>query len=209
MSYSSRPFSSNNRTRGKFYSTTLRPISYYSPKINNIPITTYRTYTLSNSLSYLCPEKNRENNKKKIRSSPFYNREKSLRIQDEIDWINNLIIRKNKINKFGVSNSNNYFSKDEEKENPELMRSRIRLNQINQIYNDINEITYKEFKYNDYKDNNCPLITLAKYKKNEIFSKSEIDNYNHKVFMNQMNNFKKNYGINRWKNDFKNKFKDY
>ena len=217
MSYNSRPCSANNKTRKKFYLTTLNPISFYSSKNNGVyNNTTQRTYTLNNSSSRLFhgnKQKFEKSIKNKIRPSLFYNNGKSLRIQDEIDWINHLIIRKSRMNKYINSNRNNYDIKDEEKENSELGRSKMRFNQINTINNDIDKIKFKEFKYNDssfsHRENIYPLFIITKFKKNGIFSKTEIDNYNHKIFMKQMNNFKKSYGINKWKNDFKNKFKEY
>ena len=73
-----------------------------------------------------------------------------------------------------------------------------------------NETRYKKFNYIDShlcRDEN-PLIVKTKYRKNRILTKNDIDNFNHRLFMNQMTNFKNN-EINRWKKDFNNKFNQY
>jgi hypothetical protein len=233
MTYNPRSSSSYSRKSINFYSTTLHPPSYYSPKKslyfqrNNI------TYTLDSSpksenrnIDNINKEKNiglfsSSSNMKRIKASPFYNNEKSLRLQNEIDWINKIVTRKAIINKINTeanlnSNSMNDFINNEEKEISDLLRNKIKIEQLNnQLSNRHNKsynLKYKQFNYVDpcsfSKKDSIPLIIATKYKKSGLFSKNDFDNYNHKIFMNEMIKFKNN-GVNKWRKDFNNKFNEY
>ena len=221
MCYYPRSSSSYSRTASNFYLTSLHPPSYYSPKNNLYTQNNYRTYIINSSPN----TSNRDTNKNleksidvfrsninKLRSSPFYNNEKSLRLQDEIDWINKIVSRKTKINKIVEANTLNNFIKDEENEISDMLRSKKRFEQLNNINNDINKLKYQNYNYIDsylsHRDDPYPLIITTKYKKNGLFSKNDIDIFNHNVFMNEMINFK-NDGINKWKKDFQSKFNEY
>ena len=224
MCYSPISSPSYSRTYNNFYLTSLHPPSYYSYKNSLNSPKNNRTYFINSSPNTLNSDYNynlensADNFRKSInrlRSSPFYNNEKSLRIQNEIDWINKIVTRKPNINKnveVETSTYNNNCIKDEEKDINNLLRSKIRVEQLNNINNEINRLMYKKLNYADYligcKDDTYPLIITTKYKKNGIFSKNDVDDYNHKVFMNEMINFKQN-GINKWKKDFQSKFNEY
>jgi len=221
MCYYPRSSSSYSRTSTNFYLTSLHPPSYYSPKNNLYTQNNYRTYIINSSpnTSNRDTNKNLEksidvfrSNLNKLRSSPFYNNEKSLRLQDEIDWINKIVSRKTKINKIVEANTLNNFIKDEENEISDMLRSNKRFEQLNNINNDIDKLKYQKYNYIDsylsHREDPYPLIITTKYKKNGLFSKNDIDIFNHKVFMNEMINFK-NDGINKWKKDFQSKFNEY
>ena len=87
----------------------------------------------------------------------------------------------------------------------------MRLELLNNINNEI-KTKYKKYNYIDYyidnRKNPYPLTINKKSKNNGIFSKNECDNYNHKLFMNEMINLR-NDGIKRWKKEFNNKFNEY
>ncbi len=225
MSQYPRSSSSYSRTGTStiFYLTTLHPPSYYSPKNNLLFQQTNRTYTLNSTP--MSPNKNNDiynnhsknidflsSNKKRSRASPFYNNEKSLRLQDEIDWINKIVTKKSKINKIMETNSTNYFNKNEEKELGNLLRNKNTFDHLYNIKNASYNSKYKKFNYVDLysfnDDNSIPLIISTKYRKNGLFSKNDFDNYNHKIFMNEMIKFRNN-GLNKWKKDFNNKFNEY
>ena len=107
---------------------------------------------------------------------------------------------------------NNYIKKEEEEIN-ELLRSKIRIEKLNNLFNEINNRN-KQKKFNyirtslDYNNNLYPFNINRKNKNSRLFNKNSSDVYNHRNFMTEMINFK-NEGINKWKNDFKNKFKEY
>ena len=222
MSYYPRSSSSYQRTNNNFYITSLHPSSFYSPKNNSICKANIRTYVMNDSPkspnkdSYNTIEKSINifrSNINRAKPSPFYNNEKSLRLQDEIDWINKIVSNKTKINKLVESNNKNNNINNEEKEMDTLLRSKIRSEELNNINNDINnKLKYKKFNYIDYylnnRENLYPLNININSKNKRLFSKNEYDNYNHKIFMNEMINFK-NDGIKRWKNEFNNKFDKY
>ena len=225
MDYSRSLSSSNRKTNTNFYLTTLHPPSFYSPKRLPIYQPLGRTYTTDYSPANKDKEKDYNNiyneksinifrsNINKSKASPFYNNEKSLRIQDEIDLLNKLISGKTKINKLVETNSKNNLIKKEEDEISELLRSKIRIEKLNNIYNDINNrsrpINFNYIRTNfDYNSNPYPFNSNRKYKNRRLFTKNSSDIYNHRNFMTQMINFK-NEGINKWKNDFKNKFNEY
>ena len=225
MYYPSSLSSSNRKTNKNFYSTTLHPPSFYSPRRLPVYQPLGRTYTVDYSPAIKNKDKDDNNiyseksinifrsNINKSKASPFYNNEKSLRIQDEIDLLNKLISGRTKINKIVETNSKNNLIKKEEDEISEILRSKIRIEKLNNIYNDINNRSKpKTFNYVrtyfDYFDNPYPFNVKRKYKNNKLFTKNSSDIYNHRNFMTQMINFK-NEGINKWKNDFKNKFNEY
>ena len=215
--------SSNMKANTNFYLTTLHPPSFYSPRRLPIFQSLGKTYTTD----YFPFNKDKDDNNiyneksidifrsniNKSKASPFYNNEKSLRIQDEIDLLNKLISGKTKINKLVETNSKNNLIKKEEDEISELLRSKIRIEKLNNIYNDINNrsrpINFNYIRTNfDYNSNPYPFNSNRKYKNRRLFTKNSSDIYNHRNFMTQMINFK-NEGINKWKNDFKNKFNEY
>ena len=95
-------------------------MTYYSPKrnLNQICPKLNKTYTTNFYSKYI--DKNIDNNNleksidnindykiynKRERASPFYRNEKSIRLQEEIDWMNNIVAGKYKINKMHGSNS--------------------------------------------------------------------------------------------------------
>ena len=227
MYYPRKLSSSNRKTNKNFYATTLHPHSFYSPRKLPVYQPLRRTYTLDYSQANINKDKDKDDNNiyneksinifrsniNKSKASPFYNNEKSLRIQDEIDLLNKLITRKTKINKLVEADSmNNYINKENGEIN-ELLRSKIRIEKLNNIYNDINNrsrpINFNYIRTNfDYNSNPYPFNSNRKYKNRRLFTKNSSDIYNHRNFMTQMINFK-NEGINKWKNDFNNKFKEY
>ena len=222
--YCPRPLSSSNmKTNTNFYLTTLHPPSFYSPRRLPIFQSLGKTYTTD----YFPFNKDKDDNNiyneksidifrsniNKSKASPFYNNEKSLRIQDEIDLLNKIIAGKAKINRLVEANSKNNLIKKEGEEINELLRSKIRIEKLNNIFNEINNRSKpKKFNYIrtyfDYNDNSRTLNINRKYKNNILFRKNSSDFYNHRDFMTQMINFK-NEEINKWKNDFKNKFNEY
>ena len=199
--------SSKNLSKNNFYSTSMKPISYYSSK-------SFQSKRRNSIDAYISKKNNYYSNKSpenldkkysknifksrinKSKPSPFYLHEKSARLQNEIDWINRLVHNK------AHGNIN------------ELIR-------INPSY--INK-TQKLIKFEDDKNdeitahmiNNMRLDNLKKIMKikdtlrngSVILNKRHIDNYNYKNFMYQMKKFKNN-GINKWRNDFKRKFYEY
>ena len=206
MSFYPRCLSSSKRINTIYNFTN--PNSYYLVIENPLPIKHNRTY--NNDFSFKFEEKNKcdtFNNSinifrsriNKSRPSPFYNNEKKLRLQDEIDLINKIVGTKTKINKFVEENAKNDLFKYEKNENYYQLRTER-----------LNGTRYKKFNYIDihlsHKKN--PSIINKKYRKNRLLSKNDIDNFNHRLFMNQMINFKNN-GINRWKKDFNSKFNQY
>ena len=214
MSFYPRCLSSSKRINTIYYFTN--PNSYYLVTENPLPIKHNRTYTID--FSFKSEEKDKcdtFNNSinifrsriNKSRPSPFYNNEKSLRLQDEIDWINKIVGTKTKINKFVEENAKNDLLKYAKNENYYQLRTERLTNSKNGINN---RIRFKKFNYIDshlsHKEN--PLIANTNYRKNRILSKNDIDNFNHRLFMNQMINFKNN-GINQWKKDFNSKFNQY
>ena len=218
MSYYPRSSSSYQRTNRNFYLTSLNPSSYYSPKkydsklnvrtydINEYPINRDSNNYYEKSINIFRSNINR------AKPSPFYNNEKTLRLQDEIDWINKIVSGKTKINKFIIDTRNNNIN-NEENESNTLLRSKMRLQLLNNINNEMNNRTKcNKYNYIDYffdnRKNPYPLNINIQSKNNGIFSKNECENYNHKLFMNEMINFK-NDGINRWKNEFYSKFSEY
>ena len=226
--YNPRSLSSSNRkTNSNFYLTTLHPPSFYSQRRLLIYQPLGRTYTTDYSPTNKDKDKDKDlnniyneksinifgSNINKSKPSPFYNNGKSLQIQDEIDLLNKLIGGKTKINKLVETNSMNNLIKKEENEINELLRSKIRIEKLNNIFNEINN-RGKPNKFNyiktyfDYNENPNHFNIKRKYKNNKLLSKNTSDIYNHRNFMTQMINFK-NEGINKWKNDFKNKFNEY
>ena len=221
MCYYPRSSSSYSRTSTSFYLTSLHPPSYYSSKINLYTPKNNRAYIINSSPNTSNRDTNNNlkksidifrSNINKLRSSPFYNNEKSLRLQDEIDWINKIVSRKSKINKIIETNTFNNFIKGEENEIRDIIRSQKRFEQLNNINNDINRLNYQKFNYIDsylsHREDPYPLIITTIYKRNGLFNKNDVDIFNHKVFMNEMINFR-NDGINKWKKDFQSKFNEY
>ena len=220
MSYYPRSSSSYQRTNRNFYLTSLSPpSSYYSPKNYNSK-QNIRTYMINDYPKSIKRDSNNyyeksinifRSNINKAKPSPFYNNEKTLRLQDEIDWINKIVSGKTKINKLVEAGAINNNINNEENGTNTLLRSKMRLQLLNNINNEI-KTKYKKYNYIDYyldnRKNPYPLTINIKSKNNGIFSKNECDNYNHKLFMNEMINLR-NDGINRWKNEFYNKFNEY
>ena len=204
--------SSSYKRNNTIYNFT-NPNSYYLLTENPLPLR--HIGTLTNDFSFKSEEKNKcvtLNNSTNIfrtkinksKPSPFYNNEKSLRLQDEIDYINKIVGTKTKINKFVEENAKNGSLKYAYNENYYQLRTERLKNKMN------NGTRYKKFNYIEpqlrHKKN--PLIINKKYRSNRILSKNDIDNFNHRLFMNQMNNFKNN-EVNRWKKDFISKFNQY
>ena len=223
MTYYQRPLSSYKNTIKSFYTTTLHPPSFYSPKRIPVCQSIRRTYTTN----YFSGENNKDNNniyektikifssnKNKSKPTPFYNNEKSLRIQDEINFLNSKVTRKSKINKLVEVNTMNNIFKKKQNEMSNLLRRKIRLEQLDNRYNDINN--RKNSKIFNYvgiylsnKGNNPYFFNINKnYERKGMFNNKDMDNFTHKIFMNQMINFK-NDRINKWKNEFRKKFNEY
>ena len=179
MCYYPRSSSSYSRTATNFYLTSLHPPSYYSPKNNLYTPNNYRTYIINSSPN----TSNRDNNNNLEKSIDFflsninklryYNNEKSLRLQDEIDWINKYSIQRKKINKIVEANTFNNFIKDEENEISDMLKSKKRFEQLNIINNDINRLKYQKYNYIDsylsHREDPYPLIITTKYKKEWYF----------------------------------------
>ena len=201
-SLSSSKYLSNNN----FYSTSFRPISYYSSISSQI------SHKNKRSINSFKPKNNYSNEttddsdinsinifKTRIhrtKPSAFYMHEKSLRLQDEIDWINRLVFNKSNIN----------FNK--------LMR--INPTYINKTQNIVKYEDEKDMEINQNLINNIRIENLNKIMKinnrlknsSVLLNKRSLDNYNYKNFMYQMNKFKNN-ELNKWKNDFHRKFNEY
>ena len=195
----------------RFYLTSFQPISYYS---SNPPQTTYRD---NNTLRFFNNQSESKENYddikdnfnntmdifrskiNKTRPSPFYLHEKSLRINDEIDWVKKLIYSKSnlnvnkliRINPSYLKNVDNIIEKEKEEREKEISEHIINgmrienLNKIIKINNRLNNRT-----------------------RNSLLNKRGIDNYNYKNFMYEMTKFKNN-GVNKWKTDFRRKFSEY
>ena len=213
-----RALSSNKsyiHNNNKFYSTSFQPISYYSSlnsKLSqenkmdlNFPYPGKTLYLNESKENY---EENSDKvnyNKEIFRSgvkrtkhSPFYSNEKSLRLQDEIDWINKLIKNKSNLNiskliRINPAYINNNIdlifekeNEEREKEVSEHLINGMRLENLNKIIRINNRLKNRDV----------------------LLNKRGIDNYNYKNFMYQMNKFKYK-GISKWKNDFYRKFSEY
>ena len=211
-----RALSSNKSYRqykNNFYSTSFQPISFYSSSNyklfkenetdNNFPYQRKTTYQNESKENY-------DENLDKInysidiygskvnRESPFYTNKKSIRLQDEINWVNRLIKNKSNMNiskliKINPAYLNNNIDiilqkekEEREKEVSEHLINGMRLENLNKIIRINNRLKTRD-------------ITL---------NKRGIDNYNYKNFMYQMNKFKYK-GVNKWKNEFKRKFNEY
>ena len=202
-----RSISSNKSYKTKkFYTTSFQPISYYSSLSNLSP----KNKKIINSFNQ---DECKENLDKKnysidifrsrlnrTKPSPFYIHEKSVRLREEIDWINKLIYSKSnlninkliKINPSYLKNIDNVIKKEEEereKEISEHLINEMRIENLTKIIEINNRLKNKDVL-------------------NVLISKRGIDNYNYKNFMYEMNKFKNN-GINRWKNEFNRKFNEY
>ena len=211
-----RALSSNKsyrQNKNNFYSTSFQPISFYSSSNyklfkenetdNNFPYQRKTTYQNESKENY-------DENLDKInysidiygskvnRESPFYTNKKSIRLQDEINWVKKLIKNKSNMNiskliKINPAYLNNNIDiilqkekEEREKEVSEHLINGMRLENLNKIIRINNRLKTRD-------------ITL---------NKRGIDNYNYKNFMYQMNKFKYK-GVNKWKNDFKRKFNEY
>ena len=222
MSYYPRSSSSSSckRIKNNFYTKKLQSPPYTTPR--RVPIyQPRRTYTTN----YKSQVRNTDDNSfseksinifrskiNKLRTTPFYTNEKSLRIQDEIDYINKIVSRKTKVNKLCYTNTINNIKNNNEASN--LLRSKIKLEQFDNIKNEIaNRNIPTKFNYigtePNYKENNPYIFnTNKKYKRKGLFSSNAADYYNHKTFMNEMINFKNN-NINKWRIEFNKNFGKY
>ena len=196
----------------KFYQTSFQPLSYYSSNPSQLTDRNIRP------LKKIDQSESKENyddindkyninmeifrsNKKKNKPSPFYIHEKSLRLKEEIEWINKLIHSKTNLNVNKLIRINPSYlkiaddliekdyeerEKEKEKEISEHMINEIRIENLNKIIKINNRLKNRD----------------------SLLNKRGIDNYNYKNFMYEMNKFKNN-GINKWKNDFRRKFSEY
>ena len=194
----------------KFYTTSFKPISNYSSgcsqfyQNNKSIVNSYMENYIKESKENNPENLNNFNYSKDIfrsrinrtKQSPFYNHEKSLRLQDEIEWINKLIHSKSnlninkmiRINPHQLNYNYNILIKEEdgERDISENIINGMRIENLNKI-----------IKINNRLKNRDVLI-----------NKRSMDNYNYKNFMYQMNKFKSN-GMNKWKNDFNRIFNEY
>ena len=227
MCFSPRSFSPTyDCSKTNFYTTTLHPMSYYSPKRNLEQIYPKFNKTYSSNFYPEYIDKNVKNSNleksidnindykvynKRERASPFYRDEKSIRLQEEIDWMNNRVVGKSRINKMRGSNS---FCDLINNKGNDMNGSSCYLTNGGQLNNDKNKRKkYKKFNdsidsYLSYNKAPDPLIITTKYKKSGAFINRDLDKYNYNIFMKQMNNFKNN-GINRWRKEFNKKFNQY
>jgi hypothetical protein len=229
MSFSPRSLSPTYEgSKTNFYTTTLHPMSYYSPRRNlqQICPKINNTYTSNFYPEYI--DKNVQNNnlEKSIdnindyktynnreRASPFYRDEKSIRLQEEIDWMNAVVAGKSKIHKMHGSNS---FCELINNSRNDMNGSSCYLakgGQLNDFKNRIKRKKYKKFNdsidsYLSYNKAPDPLIITPKYIKSGTFTKNNLDKYNYNLFMKQMINFRNN-GIYRWRKEFNKKFNQY
>ena len=194
----------------KFYQTSFQPLSYYSSNPSQLTDRNIRP------LKKIDQSESKENyddindkyntnmeifrsNKKKNKPSPFYIHEKSLRLKEEIEWINKLIHSKTNLNVNKLIRINpsylkiaddliekDYEEREKEREISEHMINEIRIDNLNKIIKINNRLKNRD----------------------SLLNKRGIDNYNYKNFMYEMNKFKNN-GINKWKNDFRRKFSEY
>ena len=190
----------------KFYQTSFQPLSYYSSNPSQL---TNRDKKHSRKFDQSGSKENYDdiNDKYKInmelfrskmnknKPSPFYIHEKSLRLKEEIEWINKLIHSKTNLNVNKLIRINPSYLKiaddliekdNEEREISEHMINEIRIDNLNKIIKINNRLKNRD----------------------SLLNKRGIDNYNYKNFMYEMNKFKNN-GINKWKNDFRRKFSEY
>ena len=196
----------------KFYTTSFKPISNYSSgcsqfyQNNKSIVNSYMENYIKESKENNPENLNNFNYSKDIfrskinrtKQSPFYIHEKSLRLQDDIDWINKLIYSKsnlniNKLIRINPSYLNNNIDiilkkekEEKEKDISENLINGMRIENLNKI-----------IKINNRLKNRKTLL-----------NKRSIDNYNYKNFMYQMNKFKNN-GTKKWKNEFNRKFSEY
>ena len=229
MCFSPRSFSPTYEgLKTNFYTTTLHPMSYYSPKRNLDQINPKFNNTYTSNFYPGYKDKNVKNsnfeksldniNDYKVynnreRASPFYRDEKSIRLQEEIDLMNNIVAGKSKINKMRGSKS---FCELINNSGNDMNGSSCYLTKGGQLNNAKNKFKRKKYKkFNDSIDSYLsynkvpePLIITTKYRKSGAFIKNNIDKNNYSLFMKQMNNFKKN-GINRWRKEFNKKFNQY
>ena len=197
----------------KFYQTSFQPLSYYSSNPSQLTDRNIRP------LKKIDQSESKENyddindkyninmeifrsNIKKNKPSPFYIHKKSLRLKEEIDWINKLIHCKTNLNVKKLLRINPSYLKiaDDliEKEKEERER---------EIEKDISEYMINEIRIENL-NKIIKINNRLKNNRNSLLNKRGIDNYNYKNFMYEMNKFKNN-GINKWKNDFRRKFSEY
>ena len=194
----------------KFYQTSFQPLSYYSSNPSQL---TDRDKKPSRKFDQSGSKENYDdiNDKYKInmelfrskmnknKPSPFYIHGKSLRLKEEIEWINKLIHSKTNLNVNKLIRINPSYLKiaddlivkdneerEKEREISEHMINEIRIENLNKIIKINNRLKNRD----------------------SLLNKRGIDNYNYKNFMYEMNKFKNN-GINKWKNDFRRKFSEY
>ena len=194
----------------KFYQTSFQPLSYYSSNPSHLtdrdkkPLRKfYQSESKENhddiNDKYKINMEIFRSKMNKNKPSPFYIHEKSLRLKEEIDWINKLIHNKTNLNVNKLIRINPSYLKiadnliekekeerEKEKEISEHMINEIRIENLNKI-----------IKINNRLKN-----------RNSSLNKRGIDNCNYKNFMYEMNKFKNN-GIKKWKNDFRRKFSEY
>ena len=211
-STNSRSYYKNKSNRNnKFYETSFQPLSFYSSNPSQL---TDRDKKVLKKIDQSESKENYDdiNGKYNInidlfrskmnknKPSPFYIHEKSLRLKEEIDWINKLIHSKTNLNMNKLIRINprylkiadNLIEKDkEDKENEKVISE----NMINEMrIENLNKI----IKINNRLKNN----------RDSFLNKRGIDNCNYKNFMYEMKKFKNN-GVNKWKNDFRRKFSEY
>ena len=194
----------------KFYQTSFQPLSYYSSNPSQL---TDRDKKPLRKFDQSGSKENYDdiNDKYKInmelfrskmnknKPSPFYIHEKSLRLKEEIEWINKLMHSKTNLNINKLIRINpcylkiaddliekDYEEREKEREISEHMINEIRIDNLNKIIKINNRLKNRD----------------------SLLNKRGIDNYNYKNFMYEMNKFKNN-GINKWKNDFRRKFSEY
>ena len=229
MSFSPRALSPTSEGSVKnFYTTTLHPMSYYSPKRNleKICPKLNNTYTSNFYPDYI--EKNKKNSNlekiidnindykaynKRERASPFYRDEKSIRLQEEIDRMNNIVAGKSRISKMHGSNSLCDLINSSRNDMNGSSCCLTNGGKLNDVKNRIKRKKYKKFNdsidsYYSYKKTPDPLIITTKYIKSGTFIKNDLDKHNYNLFMKQMINFRNN-GINRWRKEFNKKYNQY
>ena len=134
--------------------------------------------------------------------SPFFCHERTQRIQNQIDWVNNIVLKttKNTLTGFKSFNNNNSFNKA--------------LN-LNLKYQINSRPKYRRFNYQENYSNTPYLLTEdvnfmknLKKPKGPAPEYKNVDSYEHFSFMNDMEKMK-NKNIKQWKNDFELKFNEY
>ena len=187
--------------KNKYNTNNNSPLVYSTQRSLNRTASTSNYYPATPSLDIIKAKSNYCKNKAKF-LSPFFCHERTQRIQNQIDWVNNIVVKttKNTLLGFKSFNNNNSFN---------------RALNLNLKYQINSRPKYRRFNYQEnYSNTPCLLTESSDFMKNLKKPKGSapeyknVDSYDHFSFMNEMEKMKNN-NIKQWKNDFELKFNEY